>query len=184
MRRQAYSSEAIDADACIFPRFLSTIVVIWVSPGLGRHVWNIPGSSCDSLAGSHVAESFSGLVAAGRRTLDALLDAAYAPHPPPPGFEGSNSAPRLETLKGSSTWKRGASAAPAIVIFVDATVSVAATGHLEQVHALTTKLEKRIRAIVPRTCRHSRKPAPLATRHLFESSAPSPCLGPRGHARN
>src|SRR6266850_1656424 len=141
-----YSSEALEADALHFSTDVwSTIVVILgVALVWAGNVWNLPWLAyADSLAGLAVAGVILWVGSQlGRRTLDALLDAA------PAGLleqitraigimDGVLSVERVRLRRAGNRY------------FVDATVSVPRTASLEQVHAWSDAIEQRVAEIVP-----------------------------------
>lgn len=141
-----FSSEALEADALHFSTDVwSTIVVIlgialvWVGES-----WNVPWLVyADALAGLTVAAVILWVGSRlGKRTLDALLDAA------PEGLleqitraigkmEGVLNVQRVRLRRAGNRY------------FVDATVSVPRTASLEQVHAWSDAIEQRVGEIVP-----------------------------------
>src|SRR6267143_1797701 len=161
-----YSSEALEADALHFSTDVwSTIVVIMgVALVWAGNVWNLPWLAyADSLAGLAVAGVILWVGSQlGRRTLDALLDAAPAGLQEQLVTEVGNvdGVLRVERVRLRRAGNR---------YFVDATVSVARTANLEQVHALTDKIEKRIAQIVPADVIVHAEPRAPRDEHLFES---------------
>src|SRR5260370_3600129 len=161
-----YASEALEADALHFSTDVwSTIVVILgIALVWAGNVWNLPWLVyADSLAGLAVAGVILWVGSQlGRRTLDALLDAA------PAGLQDQlvtdvgniDGVLRVERVRLRRAGNR---------YFVDATVSVARTANLEQVHALTDKIDKRIAQIVPPDVIVHAEPRPPRDEHLFES---------------
>jgi cation diffusion facilitator family transporter len=161
-----HASEALEADALHFSTDVwSTIVVIfgvalvWV----GDH-WNLPGLVyADSLAGLAVAGVILWVGSQlGRRTLEALLDAAPSGLQEQivsaiEGIEGVLHADRVRLRRAGNRY------------FVDATVSVARTANLEQVHAMTDRIEKRVAQIVPADVVVHAEPRAPRDEHLFES---------------
>src|SRR6266576_3704543 len=129
-----YSSDALEADALHFSTDVwSTIVVI---AGIGL-VW---AGETGNLPWLHYADALAGLTVAavilwvgaqlGRRTLDALLDAA------PQGLQ-QEIAKAVARMDGVLDVDRVRVRRAGNRHFVDATVSVARTATLEQVHALS-----------------------------------------------
>src|SRR5258708_6200846 len=129
-----YSSEALEADALHFSTDVwSTIVVILgVALVWAGNVWNLPWLAyADSLAGLAVAGVILWVGSQlGRRTLDALLDAA------PAGLQ-DQLVTEVGNIDGALRLERVRLRPPANLYFVDATVSVARTANLSQVHAIT-----------------------------------------------
>jgi cation diffusion facilitator family transporter len=141
-----YSSEALEADALHFSTDVwSTIVVIsgialvWVGER-----WNVPWLVyADALAGLTVAAVILWVGSRlGRRTLDALLDAA------PEGLQ-ERITNAVGQMDGVLNVKRLRLRRAGNRYFVDATVSVPRTASLEQVHAWSDAIEQRVGEIVP-----------------------------------
>jgi len=140
-----YSSEALEADALHFSTDVwSTIVVI---AGIGlvwrakrEHAWLI---YADAIAGLAVAAVILWVGSRlGMRTLDALLDAV------PRGLQDqiANAVSRVEGVQGVNRVRVRRAGNR---YFVDATVSVPRTASLEQAHAWSDAIEKRVAEIVP-----------------------------------
>jgi cation diffusion facilitator family transporter len=161
-----YSSDALEADALHFSTDVwSTIVVI---AGIGL-VWagetmNVTGLIyADALAGLAVAAVILWVGAQlGRRTLDALLDAA------PEGLQ-QEIAKAVARMDGVLDVDRVRVRRAGNRHFVDATVSVARTASLEQVHTLSDAIEKRIGEIVPSDVMVHAEPRAPQGEHLFEA---------------
>jgi len=161
-----HASEALEADALHFSTDVwSTIVVIFgvALVWAGNH-WNLPWlSSADALAGLAVAGVILWVGSQlGRRTLDALLDAAPAGLQEEimaaiRGLDGVLDADRVRLRRAGNRY------------FVDATVSVARTANLEQVHELTDRIEKRVAQIVPADVIVHAEPRAPRDEHLFET---------------
>src|SRR5882757_9666104 len=141
-----YSSEALEADALHFSTDVwSTIVVItgiclvWVGER-----WNVPWLVfADALAGLAVAAVILWVGSRlGRRTLDALLDAA------PEGLQVQITK-AIGQMDGVLNVERVRLRRAGNRYFVDATVSVPRTASLEQVHAWSDAIEQRVGEIVP-----------------------------------
>ena len=168
LRRVAakYSSEALEADALHFSTDVwSTLVVI---SGIGLvwagETWNLPVLIyADALAGLAVASVILWVGAQlGRRTLDALLDAA------PEGLQ-QEIAKAVSRMDGVLDVDRVRVRRSGNRHFVDATVSVARTASLEQVHMLSDAIEKRIGEIVPADVMVHVEPRAPQGEHLFEA---------------
>jgi cation diffusion facilitator family transporter len=168
LRRVAakYSSDALEADALHFSTDVwSTIVVI---SGIGLvwagETWGVPGLVyADALAGLAVAAVILWVGAQlGRRTLDALLDAA------PEGLQ-QEIARAVARIDGVLDVDRVRVRRAGNHHFVDATVSVARTASLEQVHTLSDAIEKRIGEIVPSDVMVHAEPRAPQGEHLFEA---------------
>jgi cation diffusion facilitator family transporter len=161
-----YSSDALEADALHFSTDVwSTIVVI---SGIGLvwagDTWNLPWFAyADALAGLAVAAIILWVGSQlGRRTLDALLDVA------PKGLQ-QKIAMAVARMDGVLDVDRVRVRRAGNRHFVDATVSVARTASLEQVHALSDAIEKRIGEIVPSDVMVHAEPRAPQGEHLFEA---------------
>src|SRR6202162_5422634 len=161
-----YSSEALEADALHFSTDVwSTIVVI---SGIGLvwagETWNLPSLAyAGALAGLAVAAIILWVGSQlGKRTLDALLDVA------PKGLQ-QEIAMAVGRMDGVLDVDRVRVRRAGNRHFVDATVSVARTASLEQVHALSDAIEKRIGEIVPSDVMVHAEPRAPQGEHLFES---------------
>jgi cation diffusion facilitator family transporter len=161
-----YSSDALEADALHFSTDVwSTIVVI---SGIGLvwagETWNLPWLAyADALAGLAVAAIILWVGSQlGRRTLDALLDVA------PKGLQ-QEIAMAVARMDGVLDVDRVRVRRAGNRHFVDATVSVARTASLEQVHALSDAIEKRIGEIVPSDVMVHAEPRAPQGEHLFEA---------------
>jgi cation diffusion facilitator family transporter len=163
---QKYSSDALEADALHFSTDVwSTIVVI---SGIGLvwagETWNLPWLAyADALAGLAVAALILWVGSRlGRRTMDALLDVA------PKGLQ-QEIALAVGRMDGVLDVDRVRVRRAGNRHFVDATVSVARTASLEQVHALSDAIEKRIGEIVPSDVMVHAEPRAPQGEHLFEA---------------
>ncbi len=161
-----YSSEALEADALHFSTdVLSTIVVI---AGIGLvwagETWNVPWLAyADALAGLAVAAVIIWVGSQlGKRTMDALLDVA------PKGLQ-QEIARAISRMDGVLDVDRVRVRRAGNRHFVDATVSVARTASLEQVHVLSDAIEKRIGEIVPSDVMVHAEPRAPQGEHLFEA---------------
>jgi cation diffusion facilitator family transporter len=163
---QKYASEALEADALHFSTDVwSTIVVIaGICLAWAGKTWNLPWLAyADAVAGLTVAAVILRVGAQlGRRTLDALLDAA------PAGLQQEISR-AVARMDGVLDVERVRVRRAGNRYFVDATVSVARTASLEQVHALTDAIEKRIEEIVPADVMVHAEPRAPQGEHLFEA---------------
>jgi cation diffusion facilitator family transporter len=141
-----YSSEALEADALHFSTDVwSTIVVILgIALVWAGETWNVPWLVyADALAGLAVAAVILWVGwRLGRRTLDALLDAA------PEGLQ-EKITKAIEKMDGVLNVERVRLRRAGSRYFVDATVSVARTASLEQVHGWSDAIERRVGEIVP-----------------------------------
>ena len=161
-----YSSDALEADALHFSTDVwSTMVVI---SGIGLvwagETWNLPWLAyADALAGLAVAAIILWVGSQlGKRTLDALLDVA------PKGLQ-QEIAMAVGRMDGVLDVDRVRVRRAGNRHFVDATVSVARTASLEQVHALSDAIEKRIGEIVPSDVMVHAEPRAPQGEHLFEA---------------
>src|ERR1700719_1903354 len=140
-----FSSEALEADALHFSTDVwSTMVVIagiclvWAGEN-----WNLPSLLyADALAGLTVAAVILWVGSRlGKRTLDALLDAA------PEGLQEQITT-AIARMDGVLNVERVRLRRAGNHHFVDATVSVPRTASLEQVHAWSDAIEQRVAGIV------------------------------------
>jgi cation diffusion facilitator family transporter len=161
-----YHSEAIEADALHFSTDVWSTIVVIVGIGLvwAGETWHLPWMVyADSIAGLAVAGVILWVGSRlGRRTLDALVDAA------PEGLR-QEIARAVARMEGVLDVDRVRVRRAGNRHFVDATVSVARTTSLEQVHALSDAIEKRIGEIVPSDVMVHAEPRAPQGEHLFES---------------
>jgi len=161
-----YHSEAIEADALHFSTDVWSTIVVIVGIGLvwAGETWHLPWLVyADSIAGLAVAGVILWVGARlGRRTLDALVDAA------PEGLR-QEIARAVARMEGVLDVDRVRVRRAGNRHFVDATVSVARTTSLEQVHELSDAIEKRIGEIVPSDVMVHAEPRAPQGEHLFES---------------
>src|SRR6266850_8531554 len=141
-----YASEALEADALHFSTDVWSTVVVIAGIGLvwAGETWNIPWLIyADAIAGLVVAAVILWVGSRlGMRTLDALLDAA------PVGLQ-EEIARAVGRMEGVQAVHRVRVRRAGNRYFVDATVSVPRTASLEQVHAWSDAIEKRVGEIVP-----------------------------------
>jgi len=161
-----HASEALEADALHFSTdvWSTLVVILGVALVWAGNRWNFPGLAyADSLAGLAVAGVILWVGSQlGRRTLDALLDAA------PSGLQ-DQIVSAIEGIDGVLAANRVRLRRAGNRYFVDATVSVARTANLEQVHALTDRIEKRVAQIVPSDVVVHAEPRAPRDEHLFET---------------
>jgi cation diffusion facilitator family transporter len=161
-----YSSEALEADALHFSTDVWSTLVVIAGIGLAwlGEVWNLPWLIyADALAALAVAAVILWVGSQlGRRTLDALLDAA------PEGLQ-QEIARAVARMEGVLDVDRVRVRRAGNRHFVDATVSVPRTASLEQVHALSDAIEKRIGEIVPSDVMVHAEPRAPQGEHLFEA---------------
>ena len=161
-----YSSDALEADALHFSTDIWSTIIVIVGIGLvwAGDAWHMPWLIyADALAGLAVAAVILWVGARlGRRTLDALLDVA------PEGLQ-QEIARAVAGMDGVLDVDRVRVRRAGNRHFVDATVSVARTASLEQVHALSDAIEKRIGEIVPSDVMVHAEPRAPQGEHLFEA---------------
>ncbi|MFI5058238.1 MAG: cation-efflux pump [Candidatus Acidiferrales bacterium] len=161
-----HSSEALEADALHFATdvWSTTVVIAGIALVWAGEAWNVPWLVyADALAGLAVAAVILWVGSRlGRRTLDALLDAA------PEGLQ-QEIARAVGRMEGVLDVDRVRVRRAGNRHFVDATVSVARTASLEQVHALSDAIEKRIGEIVPADVMVHAEPRAPQGEHLFEA---------------
>ena len=170
-----HGSEALEADALHFSTdvWSTTVVIVGIGLVWAGNVWNLPWLVyADALAGLSIAGVILWLASQlGRRTVDALLDAA------PEGLqeEIGSAVGRMEGVLdvGRVRVRRAGNR-----YFVDATVSVPRTASLEQVHTWSDAIEKRVAEIVPAdVVVHAEPQAPSAENLLESIRATSQRLG-------
>jgi len=141
-----YSSEALEADALHFSTDVWSTIVVIVGIGLvwAGERWNMPWLVyADALAGLAVAGVILWVGSRlGKRTLDALLDAV------PEGLQ-EEIATAVRKMEGVVAVERVRLRRAGNRYLVDATVGVPRTASLEQVHAWSDAIEKRVGDIVP-----------------------------------
>src|SRR5436190_12200501 len=161
-----YSSEALEADALHFSTDVwSTVVVI---AGIGfvwaGEYWNLPWLIyADAVAGLIVAGVILWVGSRlGMRTLDALLDAV------PVGLQDQITQ-AVRRMEGVQAVHRVRVRRAGNRYFVDATVSVPRTASLEQVHAWSDAIEKRVSEVVPADVVVHAEPQAPPAENLLES---------------
>src|SRR5438477_1252759 len=161
-----YSSEALEADALHFSTDVwSTLVVI---AGIGfvwaGEYWNLPWLIyADAVAGLIVAGVILWVGSRlGMRTLDALLDAV------PVGLQDQITQ-AVRRMEGVQAVHRVRVRRAGNRYFVDATVSVPRTASLEQVHAWSDAIEKRVSEVVPADVVVHAEPQAPPAENLLES---------------
>jgi cation diffusion facilitator family transporter len=163
---QKYPSDALEADALHFSTdvWSTTVVIAGVGLVWAGETWNLPWLAyADALAGLAVAAVILWVGSQlGRRTMDALLDVA------PKGLQ-QEIAMAVARMDGVLDVDRVRVRRAGNRHFVDATVSVARTASLEQVHALSDAIEKRIGEIVPSDVMVHAEPRAPQGEHLFEA---------------
>jgi cation diffusion facilitator family transporter len=161
-----FSSEALEADALHFSTDVWSTVVVISGIGLAwaGETWNMPYLIyADALAALAVAAVILWVGSRlGRRTVDALLDAA------PEGLQ-QEIARAIARMDGVLDVDRVRVRRAGNRHFVDATVSVPRTASLEQVHELSDAIEKRVGEIVPSDVMVHAEPRAPQGEHLFEA---------------
>jgi cation diffusion facilitator family transporter len=161
-----YASEALEADALHFSTdvWSTTVVIAGIALVWAGETWNVPWLMyADAIAGLAVAAVILWVGSRlGRQTLDALLDVAPAGLQETiartvAGMDGVLDVDRIRVRRAGNRH------------FVDATVSVPRTASLEQVHALSDAIEKRIGEIVPADVMVHAEPRAPQGEHLFEA---------------
>jgi cation diffusion facilitator family transporter len=141
-----YSSEALEADALHFSTdvWSTMVVIVGIALVWAGEKWNVPWLIyADAIAGLVVAAVILWVGSRlGKRTLDALLDAA------PEGLQEQITG-AVEKMEGVLSVQRLRLRRAGNRYFVDATVSVPRTASLEQVHAWSDAIERRVGEIVP-----------------------------------
>src|SRR6266446_8398341 len=141
-----FSSEALEADALHFSTDVWSTIVVIAGVGLvwAGETWNLPYLIyADALAALTVAAVILWVGSRlGRRTLDALLDAA------PEGLQVQITK-AIGQMDGVLNVERVRLRRAGSRYFVDATVSVPRTASLEQVHGWSDAIEQRVAEIVP-----------------------------------
>lgn len=161
-----FASEALEADALHFSTDVwSTVVVIsGIALVWAGEKWNRPSLVyADALAALAVASVILWLGwRLGRRTLEALLDVA------PEGLQEEITR-AVSRMSGVLEVERVRVRRAGNRHFVDATVSVARSASIEQVHALSDAIEKRINEVVPSDVMVHPEPRAPEGEHLFEA---------------
>jgi cation diffusion facilitator family transporter len=161
-----YASEALEADALHFSTDVWSTLVVIAGVGLvwAGEIWNISSLIyADAIAALVVAAVILWVGSRlGKRTLDALLDVA------PEGLQ-EKIARAVAAMDGVLDVDRVRVRRAGNRHFVDATVSVPRTASLEQVHALSDAIEKRIGEIVPADVMVHAEPRAPQGEHLFEA---------------
>jgi cation diffusion facilitator family transporter len=172
-----YSSEALEADALHFSTDVWSTIVVIAGIGLvwAGETWNMPWLIyADAIAGLAVAAVILWVGSRlGMRTLDALLDAV------PRGLQDqiAHAVSRVEGVQGVNRVRVRRAGNR---YFVDATVSVPRTASLEQAHAWSDAIEKRVAEIVPAdVVVHAEPLAPPAENLLESIRATSQRMGRR-----
>jgi cation diffusion facilitator family transporter len=161
-----YPSEALEADALHFSTDVwSTFVVIlgmlgvWI--GQSTHVTWL--RNADPVAALIVASIVIWVGSRlGKRTMDALLDAA------PAGLQ-DRVTEAVQGLDGVLSTERVRVRRAGNQHFVDVTISVPRSASFEQVHAISDAVEQRVGEIVPADVMVHMEPRAQAGEHLFDA---------------
>lgn len=163
---RTHSSEALEADALHFSTDVWSTIVVIVGIALvwAGETWNMPWLVyADAIAGLAVAAVILWVGSQlGRRTIDALVDAA------PKGLQGEITD-AIARMDGVLEVERVRVRRAGNRHFVDATVSVPRTASLEQVHSLTDAIEQRVGEMIPADVIVHTEPRAPRDEHLFES---------------
>ncbi len=161
-----HQSEALEADALHFSTDVwSTTVVMFgiAAVWLGGRIGAPWLSYADPIAALGVAGMIIWVGSRlGKRTLDALLDAA------PAGLQ-QRVAQAVNQLEGVLATERVRVRRAGNRHFVDVTISVPRTASFEQVHAVSDAVERRIAEIVPADVMVHMEPRARVGEHLFEA---------------
>jgi len=161
-----YQSEALEADALHFATdvWSTTVVIFGIGCAWVGRRYNLPWlDKADPLAALGVA----GLIIwvgsrLGKRTVDALLDAA------PAGLQ-QRIAAAVDELEGVLRTERVRVRRAGHHHFVDVTIGVPRTASFEQVHATSDAVERRIAEIVPADVMVHMEPRAHSGEHLFDA---------------
>jgi len=160
-----HQSEALEADALHFSTdvWSTTVVVLGLLAVMAGERLDAPWLAyADPIAALVVAAVVIWVAAQlGRRTLDALLDAA------PTGLQ-QRIASGVNDLKGVLAAERVRVRRAGGRHFVDVTISVPRTATFEQVHAISDAVEKRVAEIVPADVMVHMEPRAPANEGLFD----------------
>ena len=163
---QKYQSEALEADALHFSTDVWSTVVVMFGMAVVRagQRWGVEWL--------YYADPITALVVSGviiwvasrlgKRTIDALLDAA------PAGLQ-QRIAVAVEKLEGVLSAERVRVRRAGNRHFVDVTISVPRTASFEQVHATSEAVERRVAQIVPADVMVHMEPRAAANENLFDS---------------
>jgi len=163
---QKYMSEALEADALHFSTdvwstsvVIAGIAVVWLGEKIGAP-WLRYADPIAALAVAAVVIRVGSRL--GKRTLDALLDAA------PVGLQ-QRVAQAVNELEGVLGTERVRVRRAGNRHFVDVTISVPRTASFEQVHAISDAVERRIAEIIPADVMVHMEPRARMGEHLFEA---------------
>jgi cation diffusion facilitator family transporter len=161
-----FGSEALEADALHFSTdVLSTavvivgIVIVWLGERTGL-AWLRYADPIAALGVSAVVIWVGARL--GKRTLDALLDAA------PQGMQ-QRIEDAVQSLEGVLSAQRVRIRRAGNRHFVDVTIDVPRTASFEQVHAISDAVERRVGEILPADVMVHMEPRAQAGEHLFDA---------------
>lgn len=161
-----YGSEALEADALHFSTdvWSTTVVILGIACAWAGQRLGVPWFA---LADPIAALGVAGMILwvgsrLGKRTIDALLDAA------PPGLQ-QRIAAAVNELDGVLSAERVRVRRAGGHHFVDVTISVPRTASFEQVHAISDAVERRVGQIVPADVMVHMEPRARTGEHLFDS---------------
>jgi cation diffusion facilitator family transporter len=161
-----YASEALEADALHFSTdvWSTTVVLIGIAAVWLGQRFDIPWLRyTDPLAALGVAGVIIWVGSRlGKRTLEALLDVA------PRGLQGKIAA-AAESVEGVLGVERVRLRRAGQRYFVDVTISVPRTAGIEQAHATSDRVERRIEEIVPSDVVVHMEPRARATDNFLET---------------
>jgi cation diffusion facilitator family transporter len=161
-----YPSEALEADALHFSTDVwSTFVVIlgMAAVWIGQYMGIVWLRNADPIAALFVAAIVIWVGSRlGKRTLDALLDAA------PVGLQ-ERVAAAVTGLDGVLSTERVRVRRAGNQHFVDVTISVPRSASFEQVHAISDAVEHRVGEIIPADVMVHMEPRAAAGEHLFDA---------------
>ena len=161
-----YQSEALEADALHFSTDVWSTVVVMFGMGvvwMGKR-WGIEWLTyADPIAALIVSAVIIRVGSRlGKRTIDALLDAA------PAGLQPRIAA-AVQELDGVLAAERVRVRRAGNRHFVDVTISVPRTASFEQVHATSEAVERRITAMLPADVMVHMEPRAAADENLFDA---------------
>jgi cation diffusion facilitator family transporter len=161
-----FGSEALEADALHFSTDVLSTAVVIVGIGtvwLGERTGLTWLRYADPIAALGVAAVILWVgTQLGKRTVDALLDAA------PQGMQ-ERVARTVEELEGVLSAERVRVRRSGNRHFVDVTISVPRTASFEQVHAISDAVERRVGEILPADVMVHMEPRAQAGEHLFDA---------------
>ena len=161
-----HQSEALEADALHFSTdvWSTSVVILGIAAvGLGERTGIAWLRFADPLAALGVAAVVIWVASQlGRRTLDALLDAA------PEGLQ-QRVARAVEQMEGVQATERVRVRRAGNRHFVDVTISVLRGASFERVHAISDAVERRVGEIIPSDVMVHMEPVAQPGEHLFDA---------------